>query len=75
MTNAQQIYAQAVSRLPSAERLQLAALILNELAQATPPKPAMSALELLDSLPPGGLFKTSAEVDAYLREERDSWER
>jgi hypothetical protein len=23
----------------------------------------------------GALFKTAAEVDAYIREERDSWER
>lgn len=23
----------------------------------------------------GGLFKTAEEVDAYIREERDSWER
>lgn len=75
MTNTHQIYTQTVSRLPSAERLRLAALIRNDLAQATPPKPARSALELLDSLPPGGLFQTPAEVDQYLREERDSWER
>lgn len=93
MTNAQQIYARSVRRLPASEQLRLAALILKELAQATPSQPAISSLDYLESLPPvapprrsileilesrpvgGGLFKTSAEADEYLRQERDSWER
>jgi hypothetical protein len=75
MTNATEIYAQSISRWPTAERLRLAALIINGLMQSAPPAPRRSALELLESLPPGGLFKISAEVDRYLQEERDSWER
>jgi hypothetical protein len=75
MTNASEIYAHSVSRLSSSERLRLAALILNDLAQTPPPAPPHSALELLESLPSGGLFQTSADADRYLREERDSWER
>ena len=34
-----------------------------------------SVLEIIEEMPPGRLFKTAEEVDAYLREERDSWER
>jgi hypothetical protein len=35
-----------------------------------------SMLEYLKSLPPGPLvFKTPAEVDQYLQEERDAWDR
>lgn len=35
-----------------------------------------SVLEFLDSLPPGPrLFKTPKEVDEYLQEERNSWDR
>jgi len=31
--------------------------------------------DVLDDLPRHRLFKTAEEVDAYIREERDSWER
>jgi hypothetical protein len=35
-----------------------------------------SMLEYLKTLPPGPLvFKTPAEVDAYLQEERNAWDR
>lgn len=33
-----------------------------------------SALEILDSLPGGRLFKTAEEVDRYIEEERNSWD-
>src|SRR5437868_8688440 len=40
------------------------------------PVKRMSMIEFLKTLPPGPLvFKTPAEVDAYLQEERDSWDR
>jgi hypothetical protein len=43
---------------------------------AKPPPPKQSMLEFLESLPPGPrLFKTPEEVDRYLQEERDSWDR
>jgi hypothetical protein len=36
----------------------------------------MSMLEFLETLPPGPrLFKTPEEVNRYLQEEKDSWER
>lgn len=41
---------------------------------ATAP-PRRSMRQILDELPGGRIFKTPEEVDAYLREERDSWER
>lgn len=34
-----------------------------------------SVLDLLKSTPAPGVFKTAAEVDKYLQEERDSWDR
>ena len=54
----------------------MATLILDGLAQKTDGGVARrSALELLESLPGRRLFKTSAEADEYLREEREAWER
>lgn len=34
-----------------------------------------SALDILERTPAGRLFKTSLEVDEFIRKERDSWER
>jgi hypothetical protein len=34
-----------------------------------------SALDILAEAPGHRLFKTAEEVDAYIREERDSWDR
>ena len=78
MQNAVEIYGKQVRQLPSAERLRLAALILEDLtAEQTEsiekPKP-MSALQLLDEQNGGRIFKTSEEVDEYLKTERESWD-
>ncbi len=43
---------------------------------ASPPARRMSMLEFLATLPPGPLlFQTPEEVNRYIQEERDSWER
>jgi hypothetical protein len=40
------------------------------------PRRRMSMLEFLKTLPPGPLvFKSPAEANSYLQEERDSWDR
>jgi hypothetical protein len=72
MQTAQEIYQITVSRLPPEERLQLASLILSELAKQDE---KLSATELLKSFPPGRGFENSEEVESYLRQERDSWDR
>jgi hypothetical protein len=75
MKGAEELYSRTVSRLSPTERLRLASLILNGLAQEKK-QAVRSVLDLLDVLPEGGrLLKTPAEADAYLREERDSWDR
>ena len=38
-------------------------------------KPKRGARVILEQSPGGRLFKTAAEVDAYIRNERDSWDR
>lgn len=76
MQDAKEIYVNEVSRLPSSERLRLAALILSELTRESEPPVTTSrvALELLDEMAGGRLFKTAAEADRYLNVERDSWD-
>ena len=39
-----------------------------------PSEPWLSMLDVLNSVPGHLLFKNAAEVDEYLREERDSWD-
>ncbi|GEM_PF-2292413 len=76
MQNAQEIY-QVASQLPYQERLKLATMILQNLTEQTAQEQKtekMSALDWLEKTPRSRLFKTSAEIDEYLREERDSWE-
>lgn len=73
--NVQEIYRSAVSSLSSKEKLELAALILRELAAfGYTPGGQLSAVGLINSFPAGRGFKTSAEADRYLRGERDSWD-
>jgi hypothetical protein len=75
MQEAEELYSKTVSRLSPSERFRLASLILDGLGQHKE-KAGRSVLDLLDFLPEGGrLLKTPADADAYLREERDSWDR
>jgi len=75
MLDVEELYSKTVSRLSPSERLRLASLIMDGLAQGKEVG-RRSALDLLDTLPEGGrLLKSPAEADAYLREERDSWDR
>jgi hypothetical protein len=40
-----------------------------------PAPPRRSVVDVLAEAPGGLLFRTAEDVDNYLREERDSWER
>ncbi len=78
MESVQEIYDSAISHLPSDAQIQLASLILEKVVEAqcepaTKPE-RRSVLDILKDWPGQRLFKTSAEADAYLREERDSWD-
>jgi hypothetical protein len=78
MENVQEIYDSTISHLPSEAQIQLASLILEKVVEAqsepTRKQERLSVLEILKDWPGQRLFKTSAEADAYLREERDSWD-
>lgn len=79
MESVQEIYSETISHLSSDDQLQLATMILEGVTK-TKHKPKSepqrtSMLEIINEMPGGRLFKTSAEADAYLREERDSWDR
>ena len=56
--------------LPEGQRVDVIVLIAK-------PSPAAgrSVMDVLALAPGHRVFKTAAEVDAYVREERDSWDR
>ena len=43
--------------------------------QVTTQEPKRHAIDILSEMPGGRLFKTAEEVDAYICEERASWDR
>ena len=60
-------------RMPElVEEQQATAFVVIEEETQTPKCPLS---KILRDYPGGRLFKTAAEVNAYIREERDSWER
>lgn len=74
MQNAQNIYQEAVVRLPSSEKLRLAALILQDLSDESDAGKQTSALELLENLPEQRVFDSAEAVDRHLNTERESWD-
>ena len=76
MQNAQELYTISISQMPPDERLRLAAMILAELTHTEiESKPRQSVRQMIQEMPAGRLFNSSAEADEYLEQERDSWDR
>ncbi len=46
-----------------------------EVKEATTASPTRHVIDIVKDLPGHRVFKTAEEVDAYIREERDSWDR
>ncbi len=74
MQNAQNIYQEAVVRLPNSEKLRLATLILQDLSEESGTAEQISALELLNNLPDEKVFDSAEAVDRHLQTERESWD-
>jgi hypothetical protein len=76
-----ELYEQQIKPLSQADRLRLLALLAQDAIaivqpkQAEPEKMTITERLALANYAGGRLFKTAEEVDAYIREERDSWER
>lgn len=63
---------------PELEPGQKVTVAIEAAPRGTGPVPSTEGphvLDLLKDLPGHQLFKTADEVDAYIREERDSWDR
>jgi hypothetical protein len=60
----------AAPELPEGQRVDVIVLF-----SEPSPSAGRSVIDILALAPGHRLFKTAAEVDAYVREERDSWDR
>ncbi len=58
---------------PELQPGQRVAITIEPEADATSSEPSL--YDLVKDLPGGRLFKTAEEVDEYIRQERDSWDR
>ena len=76
-----ELYEQQIKPLSQADRLRLLALLAQDAVaivqqeRAEPEKMTITERLARANFSGGRLFKTADEVDAYIREERDSWER
>ncbi len=75
MQNVQELYTTSISQMPPGERLKLATMILTNLTNGeTKSEQHQSIRQMVREMPAGRAFKTSAEADEYLEQERDSWD-
>ena len=75
MRSIETIYSETIKPLPADDQIRLAEMIRKNLdSPRNSPKRKRSALDVLNSIRAEGVFKTSAEVDEYVRRERDSWD-
>jgi len=72
MQDVQTIYRQTIMPLPASEKLRLATIILQDLSKDE--NAAVSALDLLQSLPDEKVFNSPDEVSDHLKSERESWD-
>lgn len=77
----EELYTNQLSSLSTADRLHLIALLAQGLAQSAMAHDEETEKRSIEEhlaragYTGGALFKTAEEVDAYIRAERDSWER
>lgn len=75
MPNPQEIYTTTIATLPRDEQWRLATIILEQL-RLTEERPVRQSIAgILRALPKNRHYRSAAEIDARLQEERDSWER
>jgi len=75
MPNVETIYKESVKPLPLSDQLRLAEIIVKRAhGKREPSVQRKSVLEILASVGPPKKPRSAAEIDEYLRKERDSWD-
>ena len=75
MPSVETIYQNSIRPLAIGDQMRLADLIIENVnSESNSPKAKLSVLDILEAHPPKRVFKDAAEVDKWLRAERDSWD-
>ncbi len=75
MPSVETIYRETIRPLPVDDQKRLAEMILEQTAEQTQnPDRRRSVLEIIESARSSTPARTAAEIDEYLRTERDSWD-
>jgi len=75
MPGVETIYRETIRPLPVSDQVRLADMIMENVdSERLSAKPKRSVIDILESIEVEPIFRTSAEVDEYIRKERDSWD-
>lgn len=74
MPSVETIYQESVLPLPVGDQMRLAEMIMERAAKTPQDPKRRSALEIIESARARTPGRTAAEIDEYLRAERDSWD-
>ena len=74
MPSIETIYQESVRPLPRRDQVRLAEIIMERAARSTQNPNRRSALEIIESARATTPTRTAAEIDEYLKTERDSWD-
>ena len=73
MPSVETIYRETIRPLPVDDQMRLAEMI-RENVETRSSKPRRSALDIIESIRAKTPARSAAEIDEYLRTERDSWD-
>lgn len=74
MPSVETIYQESIRPLPVVDQVRLAELIMERAPKASQNSNRVSVLELLQSIHAKKLGRTAAEIDEYIKTERESWD-
>jgi hypothetical protein len=74
MPSVETIYQESVMPLPVSDQVRLAEMIMERAPGALQDPKRRSVLEIIESARASTPGRTAAEIDEYIRTERDSWD-
>ncbi|MEQ1605638.1 MAG: hypothetical protein ABL999_12295 [Pyrinomonadaceae bacterium] len=74
MPSVETIYQESIRPLPIGDQVRLAEMIMERTANPRQDHDRRSVLEILESIHAKTPGRTAAEIDEYIKTERDSWD-
>jgi len=74
MPSVETIYEETVMPLPVSDQMRLAEMIMERAPRASQAPKRRSAIEIIEAARAITPHRTAAEIDEYIRVERDSWD-